>query len=1274
MKGLPARCFTVVLWLALLVIAAFAGIRLATPWLAGQRATIEELANSALDRSVSIGAIDAVWRGLDLNVRLRDVKVKNASGQVLLSFDEARATPDLMRSLGRRRLALASLHVTGARLHVIRAHGELTVRGIRRRQQPKFDPDADRNVSLHDSHIFWEDRQLDVNYRLRHVDATLDASGEYTRLRARFALAGSRATRLLLAADIQRLPAPPADLRGTFYMQGEQLPASKLPASLRAKIARGTAALQVWGDVKNGAVARVVGTAGIEDASLADGRQLESVGLKFGWRHKARGWQMRVEDLEVTRAERSWRVAAAGLDSRAARNGQTAYRGWLSNAKVEDLLALLPDSDSIDTLRPLIARAPAGELTDTRLSASVENGQLLRYRARGRFHDLSLAADTDAPGFGGADGRFAFSRNAGTLALRTHDLEIQHPRLFNGPLRFDTLRGDVRWRRGNDRLVMRSPKLSLSNKDFAASGPFELRLGAGRPYLDTRIALSRGEVAKVVDYLPVKILSPRATKWLEQALVAGKLVSGDVHMRGDIADFPFRHSDGNGDGDGEFEARLDVEQGILDYRPGWPRVEAARAEVRFRGPSVSVTGARARVLNSRIDAATVLIPDLREGELQLSLSGHGPVDDIARYLQRSVLAESNIFERLTVSGDSRLALALRLPLSKDSGREPEVSGAVTFDHAGLRIAPPGLQFTGIEGELAFSPEGFRAEHINGRFRGHKVTADVAPGEDKRTVVSVHGRLPARTLLADFEHPLVRQLRGRSLWQARLGLPGIGKPPADARPQPLGFSLVSSLQGTSVDLPQPLQKRAAERRLFRVVTAFGGDEQQHPVRVQYGPDLSAVLLLTGNQGGMRIERGALNYARGLARLPRVGVTVKAALAEFSVEDWARQLQAETPGTVRNGDASLALRQLDVAARRLRWSGRTFDNLRIEALQRNGRWMAQVSSTQVAGRIVLPADRGSPAPLVANLEHLDLQAGQDAGHDKGVAMDARELPPLRVTAKALRIGKFEFSDMRLETTRMKNGMRVRKLELSAPDFEGRVQGAWYVGEAAQKSRFDLVLDSDNLGELLQLWDLQHSMRDGIAHVEARLDWPDAPARFDLARLSGQASLRVTDGRLRGLDPGPGRLLGLFNLGAIQRRLSLDFSDLFRTGFSFDTMAGDLAFRDANMYTDNTVIDGPAALIKITGRTGLVAHDYDQRVVVVPKIMSGLPLAGALLGGPAVGAALFVAEKVLGELDGGVDEADGIVYTVTGPWETPRIKMVDTPGPASEPKQKFPATIRK
>jgi uncharacterized protein YhdP len=320
--------------------------------------------------------------------------------------------------------------------------------------------------------------------------------------------------------------------------------------------------------------------------------------------------------------------------------------------------------------------------------------------------------------------------------------------------------------------------------------------------------------------------------------------------------------------------------------------------------------------------------------------------------------------------------------------------------------------------------------------------------------------------------------------------------------------------------------------------------------------------------------------------------------------------------------------------------------------------------------MPVDMTSGAPLVANLRHLYLETVNGAAS----AMDPRKLPPLRVTSQALRIDGFEFNGLHLETARLRDGMQVRKLELSAPDFKGQAQGRWRVGEAGHHSSFDFALDSGDLGEILRRWDLQHSVRNGVARVEAHLAWPDAPGRIDLAGLSGRAQLRVEDGRLREINPGAGRLLGLFNLGAISRRLSLDFSDLFRTGFSFDTMTGDLRFHDANMYTDNLVIDGPAAQIKITGRTGLVARDYDQRVVVVPEIMSGLPLAGVLLGGPAVGATLFVAEKVFDELeDPGIDEADGMLYTVTGPWEKPRINPAETRAQTAQPSKKFPYTIR-
>ena len=46
-------------------------------------------------------------------------------------------------------------------------------------------------------------------------------------------------------------------------------------------------------------------------------------------------------------------------------------------------------------------------------------------------------------------------------------------------------------------------------------------------------------------------------------------------------------------------------------------------------------------------------------------------------------------------------------------------------------------------------------------------------------------------------------------------------------------------------------------------------------------------------------------------------------------------------------------------------------------------------------------------------------------------------------------------------------------------------------------------------------------------------------------------------------------------------------------------------------------------INGKTSLIEQTYDQRFSVTPKLTGGLPVAGALLGGPVVGAAIILAE---------------------------------------------------
>jgi uncharacterized protein YhdP len=147
---------------------------------------------------------------------------------------------------------------------------------------------------------------------------------------------------------------------------------------------------------------------------------------------------------------------------------------------------------------------------------------------------------------------------------------------------------------------------------------------------------------------------------------------------------------------------------------------------------------------------------------------------------------------------------------------------------------------------------------------------------------------------------------------------------------------------------------------------------------------------------------------------------------------------------------------------------------------------------------------------------------------------------------------------------------------------------------------------------------------------------------------------------LQPGAGRVLGLFSVGALPRRLALDFSDLTEKGLAFDSVHGDFELRDGNAYTSNLLLRGPAAEIGIAGRTGLGSRDYDQTAVVTGNLGASPALAGALAGGPAVGAAVLLFSQIFKEPLKGITRG---YYRITGPWDDPVVERVDAAAAKAE-----------
>ena len=133
---------------------------------------------------------------------------------------------------------------------------------------------------------------------------------------------------------------------------------------------------------------------------------------------------------------------------------------------------------------------------------------------------------------------------------------------------------------------------------------------------------------------------------------------------------------------------------------------------------------------------------------------------------------------------------------------------------------------------------------------------------------------------------------------------------------------------------------------------------------------------------------------------------------------------------------------------------------------------------------------------------------------------------------------------------------------------------------------------------------------------------------------------------------RVFGLLNFNSISRRLRLDFSDLLGKGFSYDTTKTLLVGQDGVFDTREPLrVVGPSSTLELNGTLDMAREQIDAKLLVTLPVTNNLPLAALIVGAPAVGGALFIADKLLGDR---VARFASVQYKVKGPWQEPEISF--------------------
>lgn len=1065
-------------------------------------------------------------------------------------------------------------------------------------------------------------------------------------------------------------------------------------------------ATELWGRLDGGRVTALQGRIEADRLVAARGRDAvppDTLLLPFTAERSADGWRWSASGVEVAQADATW--ALPPLTGTFEASDAAARPGWRIRADgsaapvplslVHAASSLVPARVAPSVFAWLDAATPTGRLAGWQIDVQAGiGGGAPRTTLAADLSALTLRPVGPVPGATGLDLSARWDDAGGTVELAgdgSGETTLSVPPLRRDPWRLSSLAGALRierqaagWRIAGP-LSARAGSLSA---DARASATFD---GGASPLLDVRGEFSLDDAEDLAGLLPDRAVGRETMDWFDGAFTAGRAHHGELLWRGRVTDFPYD------DGDGVFRATAQVDGLALNWAPGWPAARDVAGQLTFDGAAID-----ARVAGGRIDAMTISgarigIADLRASHLTLSASGDGPVPAMLDWATSGALSEYLAPALGDASGNGRagLDLAVAVPLSARAFQRfgpLSVDGSLFLKGNRLAFERADIVLDDVIGGISFDEAGARMHRVRARWLDRPVRLDASTdgqGAARQMTLTLKGVLDAPDVLAHYELPLDLFVRGASAWNASLTVPFDAQ---RLRREGVVLAATSDLVGTELQLPEPLRKSAAQAARFTLATAFRDGEPTVRWRIEHDGTGTPIEALADVADSRLLSLAIGAGSRSANPAGRPGVRIDAEVEALDADGWIESLATliealeETSSTGSDDTPDDAILPISgvLSAERLSLRRAPLGRARMQLNSDDDYLNVVLDNAHVAGNLRYPRRErtrdGSLWPLTARLSRVeprtvDALLGKFTPDDAADETDPlapggpdpRALPPIQARIATLAWNRVRVDGVTLRTEPTRAGLAITAIGFTHDELQVYGDGAW---QLADPQGFDARRDGEHRTELAltaQSGSFESGLRDigldGLlgataGRVNATLRWPGPLWLPDVATLDGRLDMSLRRGRIVPLEPGAGKLIGLFALQALPRRLSLDFSDVMQDGLAFNSLDGDAELRDGVLDTALLQLTGPVGVIDVTGTTDLVQQTLDQRVTVLPRVSAALPIIGAISGGASAGVGVLIAGGLLKALGVDFDRIGLREYALTGPWDEPKLGPLPRP----------------
>ena len=1267
-KGFFRSGWWLVLGMLVIAVVYLSLGRLATLSVEANQHQIENyLRNSGLD-FVEIGAIAGDWRVHDPRFIVRDISVKPL-GEPALDIDLLVLRVDSVRSLMSGVPIVTEMEMSGIRFAVERDEQGFRIKGFKRGNGKldvdyvldslphlellKMDginvtligPNTEMNLVSH-----WDQPWVvSAEDEMKQVSLPLFLERKQPNgmtLRHRLGLSGYYQGDLRESDFVSRLylEAPRIDLEGftpDFELAGRRLSAARL-------------ATRIWLTLEPGSL-DVTGEIELTDVSLAGESHnlLDEVSSRFRFHGESisRG-TLSIPNVRLKQGEFEFELDNIALAIDTGPLG-SSLAGQLDQVDVSELARLVEYAGQKELLperlsNALLSVSPDGEL---------KNLLFITDPAEGTPHlvsslvGFSVEAYLGIPSIDRLNGFVSLQPDRGYLDIDNDEFEMNFESMFDSPWTFDSGRGRLAYRVGEDSVSVASGLIELLDGDLSSYGKLSMNLPPARE-LQTwglTIGVANAELLSANAYIPNSI-PENLRSWIESAVKGGRSNEAGVTVHGAL----FRGSPAVRKA---HDLYLKVENTEVEYHPDWPPATDLTATIHIDNHHVLTNDATGKVYSS--DAADVdvfaAIPDSGQANLVMVSAGlSGPFEDVIRALKETPLAQttSNMADQWSAEGEMQAALSIEVPIGARREEEVRSDVLVSFESALLHMPDFDLDITRLAGDIRYSNEsGLNSDGFSGMTFGREISGRISNqfyGEGGEIVVHVDGAVDVPVLYGWSDQILLSRASGVLDYRTEIHVPYGGAM------DKIYIEAFSDLRGVIVDLPEPLSKPVMDSvHEFRYRQAF--KESGYRIDLSMDDNLHASLKIEdGIATGGRVHFGVSGY--GAVTYDAIRMSGELPFLDYG----AWQTVTEEFGLISDvsfeDEIAAHVASAELSIEELLFYYQPLDDVEMLVTRGDNLWVASLQNEMLDGEVRILDD--DDAPLNVNLNWLSFES-EDGALDPFYDVNPVEVADVDFSTKQLLLDGEDFGHWSFNYRTSEHGGRFEDLEVSALGLQVAAGslGEWHYRDGHHGSRFagDIVID--DLAKAQQNFGFASSIEGEGLKLAADVSWDGSPAMVDIERVSGEVEISEGSGRFVQAETGGAlKLLGIFDFASLARRFRLDFSDVIDDGFEFTDIQGVISFDEGEVVVQEPiVINGSSGKFTVGGGMNIVSNTLDNDMIVTLPVGRTLPwyaAYSAIATGPLAGAGVMLAQKVF---ENQINQMSSAKYKITGTIEEPEIQFV-------------------